>query len=74
MWYDSLIEEFLVLNARDDFLLDFVVVVGMTFHTKTKIKHTLAVRYYNRYSTATNPKSTMSSPVFNAKEGMKMTK
>ena len=48
--------------------------VGMTFHTKTQIEHTLAVRYCNRYSTATTPNSTMSSPVDTFKEGMKMTK
>ena len=46
----------------------------MTFHTKTQIKHTLAVRYCNRYSSTTNPKSTNSSPVFNAKEGVNITK
>ena len=46
----------------------------MTFHTKTQIKHTLAVSYCNQYSNPTTPKSTMSSPVVNAKEGMKMTK
>ena len=50
------------------------VFVGMTFHTKTKIKHTITVRYCNRYSTTTTPKSTMSSPVVTNFEGMKMTK
>ena len=50
------------------------VFVGMTFHTKTQIEHTLTVRYCNRYSTTTTPKSTMSSPVVTKKEGMKMTK
>ena len=41
---------------------------------KKKIKHTIAVRYFNHYSTTTTPKSTMSSPVVNAKEGMEMNK
>ena len=50
------------------------VFVGMTFHTKTQIKHTLTVRYCNRYSTTTTPKYTMSSPVVTKIEGMKMTK
>ena len=39
------------------------VFVGMTFHTKTQIEHTLTVRYCNHYSTTTTPKSTTSSPV-----------
>ena len=72
--YNSLQEEFLVLNARGDFSLFCVFFVGMTFHTKTQIKHTLTARYCNRYSTTTSSKSTMSSPVVTKKEGMKMTK
>ena len=46
----------------------------MTFHTKTQIKHILAVRYRNQYSTTTTTKSNMSSLVVTFKEGMKMTK
>ena len=51
-----------------------VFFVGMTFHTKTQIEHTLTVSYCNIYSTTTTPKSTMRSPDVNAKEGMKITK
>ena len=50
------------------------LLVGMTFHTKTQIMNTLTVRYCNRYSTTTTPKSTMSSPVVTKSEEMKMTK
>ena len=64
----------MVLNAQGDFSLVCFFFVGMTFHTKTKIKHTLDVSYCNQYSTTTTPKSTMSSPVVTKKEGMKMTK
>ena len=46
----------------------------MTFHTKTQIKHTLDVRYCNRYSTTTTTKSNMNSPVVTFKVGIKMTK
>ena len=64
----------MVLNARGGFSLFCVFVVGMTFHTKTQIEHTLTVRYCNCYFTTTTPKSTMSSPVVTKTEGMKMTK
>ena len=45
----------------------------MDYHTK-KPNQTLAVRYCNRYSITTTPKSTMSSPVVTVKEGMGMKK
>ena len=64
----------MVLNVRGNFSLFLYVFVGMTFHTKTQIEHTLTVRYCNRYFTTTTPKSTMISPVVTKKEGMKMTK
>ena len=49
--------------------------VGIHFHTKTRINHTLAIHYCNCYSiTTAPPKSTTSSPVVNVKEGMEMTK
>ena len=60
--------------VNSECMLDLCFFIGMTFHTKTQIKHTLTVRYCNRYSTTTTPKSTMSSPVVTKKEGMKMTK
>ena len=48
--------------------------VGMKFHTKTQIEHTIDVHYCNNYSTTTTPKSTMISPIVTLKEWMKMTK
>ena len=75
-------EEFSVLNARGRIfalVFVFVVVVGMTFHTKrTNQEYTrcsiLTSLFYHPPPPLPNPKSTMSSPVVNAKEGMKMTK
>ena len=47
----------------------------MNFRTKTKINHTLDVRYCNLYyTTPPPPKSTMISPVVNVKEVVEMTK